>query len=206
MIFEEIDNNVSGVYVIVCTKNNKKYIGVSKNIKSRWNKHIKQLRNKQHHSMKLQTDYNKYGEDFFKFYVLERINYAEAKKLEQQYIETYKTDIDGYNTNDLVKNIHDRDEMICNLILEYIKKSYVPDGNMYCYDLFKMANHLNIIPTKLLRFIGIDYSRNFIVNKYLNKTTLIGLNWTTDAIFIYIVENNFNIKNCKMINIDELVL
>ncbi len=56
-----------GVYKITNKINNKVYIGESLDIRRRWKEHIEDLNNNQHHSYKLQEDWNKYGEDNFEF-------------------------------------------------------------------------------------------------------------------------------------------
>ena len=60
-----------GIYCIENTINNKKYIGSSKNVFKRKNRHFGDLRNNIHPNKKLQASYNKYGVENFKFYVLE---------------------------------------------------------------------------------------------------------------------------------------
>lgn len=62
---------VCGVYLITCTKNKKRYVGSSLDIRSRWNKHKQQLRIGEHHNRHLQFSWNKYGERYFKLSVLE---------------------------------------------------------------------------------------------------------------------------------------
>lgn len=60
-----------GVYCISNTKNGKIYIGSSVDMAARWGVHRHQLRKGEHHSVKLQRAWNKYGEEVFKFCVLE---------------------------------------------------------------------------------------------------------------------------------------
>ena len=91
-MIETVEDNVSGVYLIQCNKNGKNYIGSSKNIKERWREHISCLRDKRHHSMKLQEDWDKFGEDQFEFHILVKTDYANAKKLEDEYIKKFKSD------------------------------------------------------------------------------------------------------------------
>ena len=71
-----------GVYVIKCKVNDRFYIGVSKNIKARWNEHRSDLKNNKHHSVKLQRSYNKYGIDAFEYLVIyETSDYEAAANL-----------------------------------------------------------------------------------------------------------------------------
>lgn len=63
--------NVSGIYKIECLQNNKVYIGQSHNIYVRWLVHKSKLKTNSHSNFLLQQDYNKYGENNFKFSILE---------------------------------------------------------------------------------------------------------------------------------------
>jgi len=61
-----------GIYKIRCKTNNKCYVGLAKNIKSRWSQHRYEL-NKGDYWMEkpeLQKDWRRYGEDDFEFKVL----------------------------------------------------------------------------------------------------------------------------------------
>lgn len=89
----------SGIYCIENISTNKKYIGQSVNIKYRWTKHMHELNSNSHYNDYLQKAWNKYGENDFKFYVLE---YCTSNKLDEKeiyYINMYNTiDRDfGYN-------------------------------------------------------------------------------------------------------------
>ncbi len=61
----------SGIYTITCTTNSKMYIGMSVNIKKRFEDHKSSLRNKTHRNQYLQRAWNKYGESNFRFEILE---------------------------------------------------------------------------------------------------------------------------------------
>lgn len=89
----------SGIYCIENTVSNKKYIGQSVNIEDRWRRHITELRNGKHHNSHLQNTWNKYGENSFKFYILEYCDIDELDEKERYYIKLYNTmDRDyGYN-------------------------------------------------------------------------------------------------------------
>lgn len=62
------------IYEIVNTINDKRYIGCSKNLKKRWNEHLRDLRNDKHHNQHLQRVWNKYGENIFEFKVVEELS------------------------------------------------------------------------------------------------------------------------------------
>jgi group I intron endonuclease len=63
------------------------YIGSSTNIPARWYGHKHSLLKNDHHSLKLQEHYNKYGLDDLKFSVIMNCNIDEIEKLEQYYID-----------------------------------------------------------------------------------------------------------------------
>ena len=202
MDVEKIKDGIAGVYRITCKKNNKNYIGVSKNIVKRWKNHISLLRSGRHHSIKLQEDYDRYGEDFFEFRVVEISDSDEAKKLEDKYIKKYQSDINGYNHKNHSDNIKYRDKVYRESILEYIKESYKPDENTYCYDFFNMAKYLNITPSEFMKFLGLNVSQTFNIFSYLSETTIIGLNWSENNIFIEIIDKNLYSDEGNFIEVD----
>ena len=61
----------SGIYCIENISTNKKYIGQSVDIHTRWCHHRSELKNHTHFNDYLQKSWDKYGEDDFKFYVIE---------------------------------------------------------------------------------------------------------------------------------------
>lgn len=79
----------AGIYCIINTINNKKYVGSSTNIKQRWMKHKSELRNGYHINPHLQKAWNKYGEEKFDFRVLVYTNPDEAILLEQYVLDNY---------------------------------------------------------------------------------------------------------------------
>lgn len=62
---------ISGVYAITNVLNGKVYIGSSVDIYSRWSAHRSSLRKNAHHSAALQRAWVKYGEDSFRFEIVE---------------------------------------------------------------------------------------------------------------------------------------
>lgn len=76
-----------GVYKITCLANNKIYIGSSSNILKRWSNHRYELRHDTHSNRYLQNAWNKYGEDSFKFEVVELCNPSYRFELEQKYLD-----------------------------------------------------------------------------------------------------------------------
>ena len=102
-------NKPKTLYAIQCTENKKIYVGCCTNLESRIYQHFRELANN-NKTMRFskfnrgntpwQDDYNKYGKDAFKVYVIKRnVSATEAKREEFFYIEKYKSnDPDfGYN-------------------------------------------------------------------------------------------------------------
>jgi group I intron endonuclease len=93
--------NTSGVYKITNEINGKYYIGKSTKIGRRWSEHRRFLRQNRHDTPHLQNAWNKYGENSFKFEILERdIPISNLRVTEQKYLDIAKLDrINAYNTN-----------------------------------------------------------------------------------------------------------
>lgn len=79
-----------GIYKITNIVNGKFYIGSSKNINNRKNRHASSLRCGKHHSTHLQRAFDKYGHEKFKFEVVERCKEGELIEREQYYLDLLK--------------------------------------------------------------------------------------------------------------------
>lgn len=64
---------VAGIYCFENTKNGKKYIGQSNNIRCRMSNHFRELRRGKDSSQLLQRAWDKYGEESFSIYIVEEI-------------------------------------------------------------------------------------------------------------------------------------
>ena len=82
---------IVGIYCIENMINNKKYIGLSRDIERRWNEHRSKLRRGKHKNIYLQRAWNIYGEDTFKFYVIETCNSDILSEREEYYISKEHT-------------------------------------------------------------------------------------------------------------------
>lgn len=92
----------SGIYAITNQSGFKKYIGQAKNIGKRWENHRNELRNNTHHNPYLQNAWNKYGESYFKFEVIQFCDEADLDINEQYWIERLQPE---YNIS---KNVWER--------------------------------------------------------------------------------------------------
>lgn len=101
-----------GIYRITNKYNHKNYIGKSKNIMQRWAMHEQALLNHDHHSLKLQSDYDLYGGiEAFDFSILETCTLEELSAKEKYWIGEFDSANNGYNGNEQNTNII-RDEVI----------------------------------------------------------------------------------------------
>jgi group I intron endonuclease len=85
-----------GAYGIQNTVTGKWYIGSSIVINERWTIHLRALRRKRHHSVKLQRSFDKHGESAFKFQVLLEHAREEINERENELIQQYDAVENGY--------------------------------------------------------------------------------------------------------------
>jgi group I intron endonuclease len=88
-----------GIYKILNTKNNKVYIGQTKDYDKRIREHIRYLKNNTHQNKYLQRTYNKYGVDIFEFSLIEECSEKELTIREQYWIDFYGGVSDPKNYN-----------------------------------------------------------------------------------------------------------
>ena len=77
--------------------NHKKYIGQSKDIHLRWIHHKADLRCGTHHNIHLQSSWNIYGEENFRFSIIEETTLDEIDNREKYWISYYDSYYNGYN-------------------------------------------------------------------------------------------------------------
>lgn len=92
-------NSQCGIYKIICSGNNKVYIGQSTNIHRRYKSHITDLKANKHHNPKLQYAFNKYGEDSFRFEIIELCDKSLLDERENYYIDFYNAISNDYGFN-----------------------------------------------------------------------------------------------------------
>lgn len=95
---------ICGVYKIVCLVNNKAYIGQTiNNFGDRRDSHFAKLRGNYHDNAELQSDWNKYGEENFKFEIIEEVSKQSLEYLdsrENEIILEYKSKGLAYNISE----------------------------------------------------------------------------------------------------------
>jgi group I intron endonuclease len=85
------NRRVTGIYLIYCRANNKSYVGSAAwSIKQRFSRHINDLNKNKHCNKYLQRAWNKYGQEYFSFIVLEECKSQKCIELEQLYINSIK--------------------------------------------------------------------------------------------------------------------
>src|SRR5699024_7574224 len=86
------------VYEIKNNENNKKYIGITRNLKKRLSIHFSKLRNNKHINEKMQADFSKYGEHSFEVKTLFESGHSGISlQKEKDFIRKYDTINNGYN-------------------------------------------------------------------------------------------------------------
>jgi len=110
-----MSGHVSGIYIIVNTKNGKVYVGQSSNLTLRFAYHRSRLKCGKHYNPHLQSAWNKYGEKAFKFLKLEYCPVEQLDEREQHYIDIYWSKAMCYNlTNDVIAPLRGRSLMCRN--------------------------------------------------------------------------------------------
>jgi group I intron endonuclease len=90
-----------GIYCIENTVTGQKYIGKSVDIGFRWNGHRTKFKNKKHANPYFQHSYDKYGEENFKYSIIELCEKEKLSEREIFYIQEFNTKHpNGYNVTD----------------------------------------------------------------------------------------------------------
>ena len=147
--------DLCGIYCIENIINNKKYIGLSRDIYRRWNEHKSELRNNSHANIYLQRAWNIDGEKSFKFNIIELCDPAIICDRERYYIKKYKTlsHENGYNLTSGGENSPTTSKKVIHLLSGKI------------YDSVKMAAEDNNIVDVTM----IDWCRKYYNFMYLDE-------------------------------------
>lgn len=79
---------MQGIYLIVCNKNGKSYVGRSVDIEKRLKRHFRSLEKGTHENVLLQADYDKYGRKAFSTKVKQIASVQKCKEAEQRHIDS----------------------------------------------------------------------------------------------------------------------
>lgn len=90
-------NKNCGIYLILNKINGKGYVGLSSQLKERKKQHFRKLSKNIHYNDHLQNAFNKYGEDSFRFLILEYCSEDSLPIAEQEWIKMLNTYQNGYN-------------------------------------------------------------------------------------------------------------
>lgn len=90
-------DKISGIYCILNTVNNKRYIGKSNNIYKRWTGERSDLRRNVFHNTHFQRAWNKYGEQAFQWLIIDICPEEDLMNKEIEWIAYYNAYFDGYN-------------------------------------------------------------------------------------------------------------
>lgn len=123
---------IAGIYEILNTVNNKRYIGHSKSILKRWEGHLYHLRRGDSLHTHLQSSWNIYGENSFKFSILEilptNLTKQEYERVETTWIEKYKTTKTEFGYNGVLPGsfpLTKDDENKTSLNRSHLNTSYI---------------------------------------------------------------------------------
>lgn len=203
-----------GIYKITNKINNKVYIGESMDIKKRWQVHQEDLIRDQHHSYKLQKDYNKYG-NVFDYEIIENPpDDADSYKCmcyliykEDLYIKRYKSVEKGYNCEYTLDKILSGERNISSNVYMDINmlKSILLQGEKYClykkddprYVEFKFD--YSSIYDKIMDLFELYIDTYDCRKEYISKVF-------TEFELFQPAKCNFILKRLKIINDNNLIL
>lgn len=176
---------MTGIYMIKCLANGKKYIGKAKDLLSRERQHFSKLSVGNHPCIEMQNDYNKYGYENFVFEVLEQCDEDKLNHLEDYYILSNHTIECGYNSKrgDVISLTDENFEYSDvdnkeNTWLEKLKDArdthgYEPYKCLQCYvHELNMMGNVNYSFKDYLPYIKSKNTKFFI---YVNKLSGINL-------------------------------
>lgn len=217
--------NFSGIYCIKNKINNMVYIGLSKNIHNRWIEHKYRLNTHIHPNMKLQNAWDKYGEQSFDFFVLEKCDYDIIYDREKYWINEYKSfeRTHGYNLSTGGENSSEgcvwNDEMkenaskvknpkkvvqidiYGNIINTWRSASYASRSlNLRCSSIKKCCEHQNIQCNNFLWFYEEDdllKDKNAFKNFVINNSRSIQIPILQYDLYGNIIEKFSNCKEIK---------
>lgn len=144
-------SKVSGVYYIKSKISNKQYVGSSKNIQMRIEKHFSELKYNRHSDKDLQEEYNLYGYSNFECGLYETCNINELLIKEKEWQikigidNLYNQKISGYYITEELRKIHANTDKSTHKTQSYrdkmskLKSNYIAQYDLNC-NLIKIWN------------------------------------------------------------------
>lgn len=162
-------NKTGVIYCIENKINNKMYIGQTIHPKIRLDKHKRQLRRNKHINSHLQNSWNKYGEENFRFKVLERkIKTKNIDKKEIYYIKKFNSYKNGYNNTPGGKEFEEATVKLICVVCGNEYKGYERQNNKYCSESCRQkANKKRHKVIRKCKICGKDFE----TSKYSNAKT-----------------------------------
>lgn len=147
------------IYKITNKENNRVYVGSSLKPEARCASHFGMLEDGNHHSYKLQEDYNKFGADVFLFEILDETDEEQRDIVEHSYIVKYDGYTSGYN---IVIPVN-FNPSVCSLNLVKIEHLKI-DFEKELFEKFSLLelvihNYMYQMYTELSK-IGVEYSES----------------------------------------------
>lgn len=109
------------IYFIRCSETGRVYVGRTRRPEHRWHQHLVELRGNRHDNGLMQNDYNRYGEESFKFAVLEKVSFSERSREKEfmRFFDSYNPN-KGYNYLDITTgDIRRREEKLKDISQKY---------------------------------------------------------------------------------------
>jgi group I intron endonuclease len=153
----------SGIYKIENIINHKIYIGSSINLKSREYKHFWMLNNNIHDNNYLQNSFNKFGENFFIFSILEKCEPELLIEKENYYINEYKSNDYNYGYNLATVNEFRRNTFNEEVKVKLSKYNLEKNGNFIKFSLINVETDKEFIFESL-----VDGANYLITNGFTN--------------------------------------
>lgn len=181
---------ISGIYEIRNIKNNKFYIGSSKNIYYRLHRHKSDLLKNKHHNPYMQNAYNN-DKEFFIGRVLEKCNISELRILEQNYINKLNP---HYNIIRDVELNSSMDNLECRLkVSNTLKKGYL-EGRLKPTRITPIDIY-NLNSEKIHSFSSIKEAADTLKLKYHKIQTILNKTYYKHKNLVFVYKDevpNFN--------------
>lgn len=152
---------VGGIYKIENIVDGKSYIGSSVNVSARKYKHFWMLKKGVHDNNHLQHSYNKFGEESFKFEILEYCPDYELISRENYHIIKYKSSDSNFGYNLATVNEFRRNTYNDEVKIKLSKYGLTKNGNFTTYSLTNIQTNEEVIFHTL-----VDGANYLIENSY----------------------------------------